>query len=514
MEKKKVSVILTSYNKEKYINQAIESVLTQSYQDFELIIVDDGSTDNSRQIIEALSADDQRIKTFYFEKNKGIPSAHNFAISQAQGEYCAVIDCDDFWEKDKLQKQVEFLEKNKEYGACFTWISVVDENELPVPSELCENRDIMWNSQNHTQGEWLKLFFTEGCKLGNPSMMIKTSVFENIGYYSYGLKQLQDYELFIRILKYCNVYVINERLVNYRWFCGAEKNTSNANLENTNRTNFEYYLVCKKFFDNMSNEIFMDGFSKFINNEDYNREEVIEYKKIILYLNYFLLSEAGKVVAYEKIYDYMNNKICQVSIDEYLGMTSSQFAQGLSAPLIMDANRYMPIEQDKYIKEMKEKLKKEQGELNRTLIYLQELTKSNKDIEVVKEEQERYIKELENNLKKASQEIEKKKNYIEILENNSKKTSEQIEKYKNYIEKLESSIKEINQEIKNQKSYIEELEESLKRVSKEVENQRNYIEELENKNIEINKLYEMSRDYSKQLEARIQEKEKGQNHER
>ena len=117
MDNPKVSVILTSYNKEAYIGKAIESVLAQTFKDFELIIADDGSSDNSLALINKYAEKDERIRVYYFEKNKGIPSAHNMAISMSNGKYIAMIDCDDFWEKNKLEKQVGFLEDNPEYGA-------------------------------------------------------------------------------------------------------------------------------------------------------------------------------------------------------------------------------------------------------------------------------------------------------------------------------------------------------------------------------------------------------------
>ncbi|MBR3745689.1 MAG: glycosyltransferase family 2 protein, partial [Selenomonadaceae bacterium] len=104
----KVSVILTSYNHAAYISAAIESVLNQTFTDFELLIVDDGSTDNSREIIKQYN--DPRIKFFLYEKNRGPVIAIDDALKSAHGKYIAVHHSDDLWTLDKLARQVEFLD--------------------------------------------------------------------------------------------------------------------------------------------------------------------------------------------------------------------------------------------------------------------------------------------------------------------------------------------------------------------------------------------------------------------
>ena len=100
----KVSVLLANYNGEKHLHEAIESVLEQTYQDFEFVIIDDASTDSSRKVIE--NYHDKRIKKYYAEKNRNIAYSLNLALSMASGEYIARIDSDDVWELNKLETQV------------------------------------------------------------------------------------------------------------------------------------------------------------------------------------------------------------------------------------------------------------------------------------------------------------------------------------------------------------------------------------------------------------------------
>lgn len=104
IKKPKVSVIMPVYNSERYLRQAIESVLSQTYQDFELIIVDDGSTDNSQAIIKEYAGKDKRIYYAFHEENRGVSAARNTALSMAQGEWIAIIDSDDAWHPERLEK--------------------------------------------------------------------------------------------------------------------------------------------------------------------------------------------------------------------------------------------------------------------------------------------------------------------------------------------------------------------------------------------------------------------------
>ena len=115
---------MSNYNCHDFIEETIKSVLAQTFKDFEFIIIDDCSTDDSRDIIDQFT--DPRIKRYYFEKNEHMCYAFNYAISKAKGNYYARIDSDDTWLPNKLEQQVNYMEANKNCGACFTLITVVD----------------------------------------------------------------------------------------------------------------------------------------------------------------------------------------------------------------------------------------------------------------------------------------------------------------------------------------------------------------------------------------------------
>ena len=107
MNQSLVSVVIPAYNVEKYIEQCIQSVLDQTYQFFEIIVVDDGSSDQTAKRIKAFS--DKRI-SYIFQKNTGVSKARNNGIAQAKGEFIALLDADDWWHEDKLEKQLKILE--------------------------------------------------------------------------------------------------------------------------------------------------------------------------------------------------------------------------------------------------------------------------------------------------------------------------------------------------------------------------------------------------------------------
>ena len=115
--KRKVSVIIPTYNREGILGRSIESVLNQTYTEFELIIVDDGSTDNTRQLVENIH--DDRISYYYVKNNSGAAAARNYGIERAEGEYIAFQDSDDYWHSDKLEKQMKVMESNPDIGFVF-----------------------------------------------------------------------------------------------------------------------------------------------------------------------------------------------------------------------------------------------------------------------------------------------------------------------------------------------------------------------------------------------------------
>jgi glycosyltransferase involved in cell wall biosynthesis len=208
----RVSVILTSFNHEKYLREAIESVLAQTYTDFELIIWDDFSSDNSWAIINSYS--DPRIKVFRSEQTRRY--VINRAIHEvASGEYIAIQHSDDIWEAEKLEKQVAFLDSHLEFGAVFTnALAIGEDSSLLNISE--HTYSSIFDQPNRTRHQWLNHFFYHGNALCHPSVLIRKQCYENCGVYQQGLAQLPDFDMWIRLCFKYEIYVLPEKLVRFR----------------------------------------------------------------------------------------------------------------------------------------------------------------------------------------------------------------------------------------------------------------------------------------------------------
>lgn len=283
-----VSVILPAYNHENYVGQAIESVLNQTFQDFELLISDDCSPDNTVDIIKKYT--DSRIKTNFFKKNQGAATNHRYLIEQATGKYIALINSDDVWLPERLEKQVNFMENNSEYSACFSWASFIDENNTPIMQDTK-----IFMQPNRTQGEWLSHFFTQGNCICHPSMLIKKEVYTAIGTYNPALRQLPDFYEWIQVVKNYKIYIYQEVLVLHRRFINVGgENTSAPILSNSMRDVMESYFILNSFFDDISDKIFIEGFQKYFKNKNaHTQEELICEKYFLLLENKYYMPKIG-----------------------------------------------------------------------------------------------------------------------------------------------------------------------------------------------------------------------------
>ncbi len=180
-----VSIIMPLYNCEKYIAETINSVLSQTYTNWELLIVDDFSADNSVQIVKKFAEKDTRIKWWEFERNLGVATARNKAIEKAKGRYIAFLDSDDIWLPEKLAKQIAFMEETNT-TLSYTAYTVIDEqtnekgNFIP-PKSL-------------TYSDLLKT-----CSIGCSTVMYATNSIGKV--YMPDVKKRQDYVLWLSILK-------------------------------------------------------------------------------------------------------------------------------------------------------------------------------------------------------------------------------------------------------------------------------------------------------------------------
>lgn len=202
-----VSVVIPTYNRAHLTGRAIRSVLNQTYHDFEIIVVDDGSTDNTEEVIKKIQEQDKRIRYIQHEKNKGAAAARNTGIKAAQGEYIAFQDSDDEWLPEKLEKQMKaFATAPAGVGVVYTghW-RIEDNKKIYMPSSMVTQKE------GNIHKELLKEGF--GFVI-TPSAVIRKKCFEKSGMFDENLPRLQEWELFIRVSKYYKFKCIDEPLVN------------------------------------------------------------------------------------------------------------------------------------------------------------------------------------------------------------------------------------------------------------------------------------------------------------
>lgn len=200
-----VSVVLATFNCDKYIEETISSILGQSFSDFELLITDDCSTDNTYQILNKYKEKDDRIKVFRNSQNSGAAVSRNNSISMAQGRFIAFIDSDDLWLPDKLNKQIHFMQQGH-YALSFTSYEIIDKEsnltgrfvDVQIPDSI-DYHDLLAKKA------------TFGCS----SVMVDK---EQIGDFSMPLIRTgQDYATWLSLLKVTkSAYLLRQPLTRYR----------------------------------------------------------------------------------------------------------------------------------------------------------------------------------------------------------------------------------------------------------------------------------------------------------
>lgn len=317
----KVSVLLSNYNGDKHLDESISSVLSQTYKDFEFIIVDDASTDSSRKVIE--NYHDKRIKKYYAEKNRNIAYSLNLALSMASGEYIARIDSDDVWELNKLEIQVQYMENHSECGACFTKVNIIDEYSNIANDMYDEYFQLFNSAENKSQREWLRFFFYQGNCLCHPSVVIRRNVLEHVGgYYHLAYVPAEDYELWTRIVMKYPIHILEEKLVRYRW-----EETVNKISGKTDGRIYAFpnimMLTRKRIMENIDNEDLVRYFKEdFINPESESQEE-LECEKAHILLrcsgdnaNFLGLEKYEELLDNEKMLKVLEEKM-EFSLSEY-----------------------------------------------------------------------------------------------------------------------------------------------------------------------------------------------------
>ena len=328
----KISVCIPSYNHEKTIGYTIESILNQTYQNFELIISDDNSTDKTIEV--AKSFQDTRIKIIENKINSGVSVNSNIAIKNANGSYISLIASDDIMLPTRLEKSINFLENNPEFMVVIGFVETIDESNNIINHGMKK----VFNQDVEPENILKKLFYN-GNFLCAPSATIKKSVFDNIGYFNNCLLQLQDFDFWIRILvNNYKIKILPEPLIQYRV---SSNNLSAIEKPLTKqmaaKINFEYSYILNNFLSVNNLELA----NSFLDLSDYT---VIDKK----YLHFYLAKESLKIS--NKMPFYIANSYKNFALNLFSNMLNNQdLGQDLCNKFAFIISDFYKIYQDNHI---------------------------------------------------------------------------------------------------------------------------------------------------------------------
>lgn len=224
MEEGLVSIIMPSWNTGSYIGESIQSVISQTYKSWELIIVDDCSTDNTDQVVDKLN--DTRIRYLKNEKNMGAALTRNRAISEAKGEWIAFLDSDDLWQPNKLERQISFM-KNNGYIFSYHDYEKIDDKSKPLNIRVT-GPEIVTKKKMYNYGyPGCLTFMYNAKKIG--IIQIKD------------IKKNNDYAILLKICKKANCYLLKENLAQYRI---RDKSISHDSFLKKIKSHYDLFHLC------------------------------------------------------------------------------------------------------------------------------------------------------------------------------------------------------------------------------------------------------------------------------
>lgn len=249
-----VSVVMSVYNHEKFVGRAIQSVLDQTMGAFELIVVDNASTDGTSQIVGSFCDKDSRVKQFRMTENCGMSGAMNAGMSLANEKYLAFVCSDDTWKPTKLEKQLDEIKDNI---ACFTHCELIDEEDLPTArSWISED---WFNIKTPTQVEAVQRFFSSGNFLCFSSALLNKERIIPAPKLSPYLPSLQDFGLWTTLIKLGSFHIVQEKLTGFR-IQNADGNLSHPTRVTQKEKNHEYRLIYENFFSEMPMQLYDEAF--------------------------------------------------------------------------------------------------------------------------------------------------------------------------------------------------------------------------------------------------------------
>lgn len=267
-----VSIVIASYNHAAFVQACVQSVLAQDFQDFEIVVTDDGSSDATVERLQALAS--PRINLNVFPGNRGACVAMNDAIGRARGRYIAVLNSDDRFLPGKLRRQVEFLQQHPDIGAVFGWPAFIDERGQPF-SDATHKDHAVFHQANRPRQQWLRHFFDHGNALCHPTAMLRREVYDAVGLYDPRLAQVPDLDQWIRLCMVYEIHVLPEPLTAFRIRDGLQ-NASAARPEVVIRDAWERARILRHYLS-LPEPVLLQVFPEFAGQPGSGAEKLVRY---------------------------------------------------------------------------------------------------------------------------------------------------------------------------------------------------------------------------------------------
>jgi glycosyltransferase involved in cell wall biosynthesis len=292
MKKPIISVIMPVFNAERYIADAIQSILDQTFTNFEFIIINDCSADNSLEIIRHYANIDSRILILNNDKNLGVSRSLNRGINISKANYIARMDADDVSFPNRFEKQINFLEENIDIGVLGTSAVIIDESSSEISSITLP--------KNHNLIVW---FMCYACPLIHPSVMIRKEIFEVVGLYDSYFSSAQDYDLWSRAINITKFSNMTEKLLYLR-----KHNDNNSNKNKSIQSNLGSETNRKILHSTINRIPKLTPYEFLINPEKLNNKDLQSLFEDALRLLKFGI-KLPKITEYEKKFIISNSTI-------------------------------------------------------------------------------------------------------------------------------------------------------------------------------------------------------------
>lgn len=343
-----ITVTMTTYNHEKFIGAAIQSVLEQTYSDFELVIVNDGSTDRTEEVIQSFC--DSRIKYIY-QVNKGPSAAANTAIKAARGRFIASMSGDDLCHPQRLEKQLSAFEQS-DCGVVFSWVDFID--ELGEPYTKSHFAEDFFNHPNRSQAEILRYFFFRNNYLCSITTFLERELLLNNGCYNPCSIQLQDFELFVKLIKQTGFLILPEKLVSYRI---RDSGSNLSHPVNMPRILFEQLQIAQSFLEGIDSDLFRAAFSEDLRNPNAQTSVELALEKAFLLLKneqavykqvgaeqlYCLLQDESALLVAEELYGFGLDQL--FGITKEIDISNARYLEQISLKL-QDSQQQLHLTQE------------------------------------------------------------------------------------------------------------------------------------------------------------------------